>query len=114
MTLVESVYLTEAIDYMPRSFLRCTKSELFDEGEVDPIEAMVVRALEGRFHYRDLPLPHDPHVTHPGVVARVLDELSGPGRGGVLGSRAQVPPQTRRSAVRVRGQDVAEEKPSSG
>jgi pimeloyl-ACP methyl ester carboxylesterase len=75
MTFVEPVYLSGAIDHVPRAFLRCTMTDLLDEEDVDPVEAMVGRAQDGFWHYRDVHVSHDPHLTHPAVTVRALTEL---------------------------------------
>jgi pimeloyl-ACP methyl ester carboxylesterase len=75
MTFVEPVYLTGAMDHIPRAFLRCTMSDLLDENDVDPVAAMIARAHDGFWHYRELAAPHDPHLTHPQVTVRALTEL---------------------------------------
>ena len=75
MTFVEPVYLSGAIHHVPRAFLRCTMTELLDEGDVDPIEAMTRRAADGFWHYRELQVAHDPHLSNPSLTVRALTEL---------------------------------------
>ena len=101
-TFVEPVYLSGAIEHVPRAFLRCTMTDLVDDEDVDPIEAMVGRAQDGFWHYRDLPAAHDPHLTHPQVVVRALTEL-------VTNVLEKLPPTTVQLPTQVR-HDIAAEK----
>src|SRR5262245_53166376 len=75
MTFVEPVYLTGAIDHVPRAYLRCTLTELADEGDINPVDTMVARAQDGFWHFRELAAPHDPQITHVPVIVRTLAEL---------------------------------------
>jgi pimeloyl-ACP methyl ester carboxylesterase len=102
LTFVEPVYLSGAIDHVPRAFLRCTMTDLVDEDDVDPVEAMVGRAQDGFWHYRELHASHDPHLTHPQVVVRALTEL-------VNNVLEKLPPTTIQLPTQVR-HDIAAEK----
>jgi pimeloyl-ACP methyl ester carboxylesterase len=102
MTFVEPVYLSGAIDHVPRAFLRCTMTDLVDEDDVDPVEAMVGRAQDGFWHFREMQAPHDPHLTHPQVTVRALSEL-------VANVLEKLPPTTVQLPTQVR-QDIASEK----
>ncbi len=102
LTFVEPVFLTGAIDHVPRAFLRCTMTDLPDESDVDPIEAMVARAQDGFWHYREVPAPHDPHLSHPAIVVRALTEL-------VVKVLEKLPPTTVQLPTQAR-HDLAAEK----
>jgi pimeloyl-ACP methyl ester carboxylesterase len=98
MTFVEPVYLSGAIDHVPRAFVRCTQTDLLDENDVDPVEAMVGRASNGFWHYREMSAPHDPHLTHPQATVRVLTELTVSVLEKLPSTSLQVPTQSRGGA----------------
>lgn len=76
LTFAEPVYLTGAVDHVARAFLRCTTTQLADEGDVDPVQAMLTRADDGFWHYRELQASHDPHLSDPALTVRALTELA--------------------------------------
>lgn len=63
----------EVVDRLPRAFIRCTAGEA-DGG--DPFEAMAGRARSEGWPYRELALPHDPHLFDPASTAAALAELA--------------------------------------
>ncbi len=76
MSFLEPVYLKGAVDHLPRAYVRCTRSEYGEEMGGGFVEAMAARGREGFWHYRELDATHDPHVTDPAAVARMLTELT--------------------------------------
>ena len=70
----EPVRLTGNGDRLQRAFIRCTGGE-GDEGD-DPFDAMASRARSEGWPYRELALPHDPHLFDPVATAVVLSELA--------------------------------------
>jgi pimeloyl-ACP methyl ester carboxylesterase len=73
-TFLEPIHLTGAGERLPRAFIRCTYGDLVPAG--DPIEPMAARARAEGWPYRELRLPHDPHLFDPEGLAAVLEELS--------------------------------------
>ncbi|MEP6665369.1 MAG: alpha/beta hydrolase [Nocardioidaceae bacterium] len=96
MTLVEPIYLTGAIDHLPRAFVRCIREEPLDEHDVDPIEAIAMRAHDAGWHYRELMAPHDPHLSHPNATARLMADLAVNVRDKLPSSFAHFPTQPSR------------------
>jgi len=70
----EPVRLTGEVDRLQRAFIRCTGGEA-DGGE-DPFHAMASRARSEGWPYRELALPHDPHLFDPAGTAAALSELA--------------------------------------
>ncbi len=73
-TFTEPLRLTGALDRLPRAFVRCTGGQLDVGG--DPIAPMAARARSEGWLYRELRLPHDPHLFDPVGTAAVLAELA--------------------------------------
>ncbi len=73
-TFTEPIHLTGAIDQLPRAFIRCTYGSL-DIG-ADPIAPVATRARNERWPYRELHLPHDPHLFDADSIAAALHELA--------------------------------------
>jgi pimeloyl-ACP methyl ester carboxylesterase len=57
---------------VPTAFVRCTGGHL----EVDPIRPMAARAQEAGWMYRELRLPHDPHLFDASAVATSLESIA--------------------------------------
>jgi pimeloyl-ACP methyl ester carboxylesterase len=70
----EPVRITGEVDRLHRAFIRCTGGEA-DSGD-DPFDAMASRARSEGWPYRELALPHDPHLFDPARTAAVLSELA--------------------------------------
>ena len=70
----EPVQLTGEVERLPRAFIRCTGGDA-DEGD-DPFGAMARRARSAGWPYRELALPHDPHLFDPAGTAAVVGELA--------------------------------------
>jgi pimeloyl-ACP methyl ester carboxylesterase len=73
-TFTEAVALTGGIDSVRRAFVRCTRTSF--SGMDDPIAPMAERAKAQGWPYRELDLPHDPHLFDPAATAGVLEDLS--------------------------------------
>ena len=73
-TFTEPLRLNGALDRLPRAFIRCTGGQLDVGG--DPIAPMAARARSEGWLYRELRLPHDPHLFDPVGTAAVLAELA--------------------------------------
>jgi pimeloyl-ACP methyl ester carboxylesterase len=71
---LEPVRTNGEVDRLQRAFIRCTGGDA-DEGD-DPFEAFAERARSAGWPYRELPLPHDPHLVDPAGTAAVLSELA--------------------------------------
>jgi pimeloyl-ACP methyl ester carboxylesterase len=74
---IEPVRLTGEVDRLPRAFLRCTWGDLYALG--DPGGAAGARARAAGWTYRELALPHDPHLFDPADTVAVLGELASTG-----------------------------------
>ena len=98
MTFFESVYLTGAVNHLPRAFVRCTRSTLGDVYDEDPIAEMALRAEKGLWHYRELAASHDPQLSNPEGTVGVLAELATSVLG-VLEPVRPVPRQQHRAAM---------------
>lgn len=72
-TFTEPIFLTGAIDRLPRAFVRCTGAALDVGG--DPIAPFAAQAKSEGWLYRELVAPHDPHLFDPAGTAAVLNEL---------------------------------------
>ena len=70
-TFADVITSTDAVDGVPRAFLRCTASELTE----DPIEPCAAAAREGGWVYRELDAPHDPHLFAPEATADAIADL---------------------------------------
>jgi pimeloyl-ACP methyl ester carboxylesterase len=77
MTLAEPIYLTSALEYVPRAYIRCTLRPDFAEPlETDPVRLMAWRAKANGWEYRELAAHHDPHLTEPVSTATELSLLA--------------------------------------
>lgn len=76
-SFTEPLRLTNAVDHLPRAFVRCTASEYADDLGGDPIEPGAARARAEGWPYRELALGHDPHLFDATATAAVLHELAG-------------------------------------
>jgi pimeloyl-ACP methyl ester carboxylesterase len=73
-TFSEPIHLTGAVDQLPRAFIRCTYGGL--ASGADPIAPMAARARDEAWPYRELHLPHDPHLFDPDSTAAAILELA--------------------------------------
>jgi pimeloyl-ACP methyl ester carboxylesterase len=73
-TFTEPVNLTNAVNRLPRAFIRCTGGDLDIGG--DPIEPMAAKARTEGWLYQELPAPHDPHLFDPEGTAAILHEFA--------------------------------------
>jgi pimeloyl-ACP methyl ester carboxylesterase len=72
-SFTEPLRLTGAVERLRRAFVRCTSG--IDIGG-DPIAPMAARAVADGWPYRELALPHDPHLFDPAGTAEMLHDLA--------------------------------------
>ncbi|HEY7042035.1 MAG TPA: alpha/beta fold hydrolase [Nocardioidaceae bacterium] len=90
MTFIEPAYLTGAVDFVQRVFVRCTmRADFADLLDVDPIRLVAWRAKMNGWQYDELAAGHDPHLTEPLATANHLAALAG----SVPSHASAVPPE---------------------
>jgi pimeloyl-ACP methyl ester carboxylesterase len=72
-TFTEPIQISGAVESLTRAFIRCTASAI---DLADPIEPFAAMARNAGWPYRELPLPHDPHLFDPSSTAATLHELA--------------------------------------
>jgi pimeloyl-ACP methyl ester carboxylesterase len=75
-SFAEPIGLTDAVESVPRAFVRCTTSEYADVVGGDPVAAGAAHAREAGWPYREINVGHDPQVFDAEGVARILIELA--------------------------------------
>lgn len=70
----EPVRLSGKVERLQRAYIRCTGGE--EDPSEDPFDAMASRARSEGWPYRELALPHDPHLFDPASTAAALSELA--------------------------------------
>lgn len=72
MTFEQKLRLTGAVERLPRSYVYCTRS-----GPGDVFRQFISRARsEPGWSYFELDGSHNPHITMPGTLARLLDGIA--------------------------------------
>src|SRR5262249_17649147 len=64
-TFTEPIRFSDALESVPRAFVRCTASEWADALGGDPVAAAAARARDAGWTYREIHVPHDPQVFDP-------------------------------------------------
>lgn len=75
-SFTDPIRLTGVAGSVPRAFVRCTGGQF--KAADDPIEAMAARARSEGWLYRELPLPHDPHLFDVAATVAVLRDVAKP------------------------------------
>jgi pimeloyl-ACP methyl ester carboxylesterase len=70
----EPVRLAGEVDRLQRAFIRCTGGEA--DPDEDPLDTMASRARSEGWPYRELGLPHDPHLFDPAETAAALSQMA--------------------------------------
>ena len=75
-SFTEPIHLTDALESVPRAFIRCTADEYTAEAGGDPVAPGAARARAAGWPYREINTPHDPQVFDPEGIARLMIELA--------------------------------------
>jgi pimeloyl-ACP methyl ester carboxylesterase len=75
-SFTEPIHLTDALESMPRAYVRCTTGEYAEELGGDPMAVAAANALEAGWTYREINVAHDPQVFDAEGIARLMIELA--------------------------------------
>ena len=75
-SFTEPIHLTDALESVPRAFIRCTAGGYAEQAGGDPVAAGAAHALEAGWTYREINTPHDPQVFDAEGIARLMIELT--------------------------------------
>ena len=75
-SLTEPIHLTDALESVPRAFVRCTAGEYAQQLGGDPVAASAAHALESGWAYREINVGHDPQLFDAEGIARLMIELA--------------------------------------
>jgi pimeloyl-ACP methyl ester carboxylesterase len=75
-SFTEPICHTDALESVPRAFVRCTTGGYAEQLGGDPVAVAAARALEAGWTYREINVGHDPQVFDAEGVARLMIELA--------------------------------------
>ena len=75
-SFTEPIHLTDALESVPRAFVRCTTVEWAEQLGGDPVAEAAAHALEAGWTYREINVGHDPQVFDAEGIARLMIELA--------------------------------------
>src|SRR5690348_7995502 len=75
-SFTEPIHLTDALESVPKAFVRCTAGEYAEEAGGDPVAAGAAHALEAGWTYQEINTPHDPQVFDAEGIAQLMIELA--------------------------------------
>jgi pimeloyl-ACP methyl ester carboxylesterase len=75
-SFTEPIRYTDALESVPKAFVRCTASEYAEQLGGDPVAMAAARALEAGWIYREINVGHDPQVFDADGIARLMIELA--------------------------------------
>jgi hypothetical protein len=75
-SFTEPIHLTDALESVPRAFVRCTAGAYAEEAGGDPVAAGAAHALAAGWTYREIGTPHDPQVFDAEGIARLMIDLA--------------------------------------
>ena len=75
-SFTEPIPHTDALESVPRAFVRCTTGEYAKQAGGDPVAGAAAHALEAGWTYREISVGHDPQVFDAEGIARLMIELA--------------------------------------
>ena len=75
-SFTEPVRDTDALESVPKAFIRCTTGAFAEQLGGDPVAAAAAHALEAGWTYREINVGHDPQVFDAEGIARLMIELA--------------------------------------
>ena len=75
-TFTEPTRQTEALESVPRAFIRCTADEWAEQLGGDPVAVAAAHARDAGWAYREINVGHDPQVFDAEGIARLMIELA--------------------------------------
>ena len=75
-TFTEPTRQTEALESVPRAFIRCTADEWAEQPGGDPVAVAAAHARDAGWAYREINVGHDPQVFDAEGIARLMIELA--------------------------------------
>ena len=75
-SFTEPIRHTNALESVPRAFVRCTTGDYAERLGGDPVAMAAAHALEAGWTYREINVGHDPQVFDAEGIARLMIELA--------------------------------------
>ena len=69
--LQQPVRLTGAVEKLPRTYIYCTRP-----APSDSFRQFADRAKKEGWQYFEIDASHNPHITNPGALARLFEEIA--------------------------------------